>query len=269
VLNQSNKRFFKLLGTGTSQGIPVPGCACAVCISDDPRDNRLRTSALIQIVQNNGNEAITRNFVIDAGSDFRQQMLRENIKTLEAVLLTHEHADHIAGIEDLRAYQFLQKMPIPVYCTQNVATTLKQRYAYAFLPKPYPGAVKFDLQILDKNTPFNLDPLTIVPVELNHGEITTLGFRIDKLAYLTDCKSIEYIEFKKLKGVEILIIDALHHDEHPAHLTLKQALEIVELVNPKRAYFIHMSHHMGKAAEVNEILPSHIQLAYDGLSFEF
>lgn len=248
---------FTILGSGTSQGVPVIGCRCEVCLSKDKKDKRLRTAALVS------NESV--NIAIDCGPDFREQMLKAKVSHLNAVLLTHEHSDHIAGIEDLRPFQFRQKQNMPVYATLAVQASLKQRYHYAFFENLYPGAVQMDLKTISKDQAFQIETLDIMPIELNHGEIKVLGFRINDLSYLTDCKSIADDEFKKIKGTRILILDALHHTEHHSHLSLKEALEIVVAVKPEQAYFVHASHNMGKTKDINKTLPKGVKLAWDGL----
>jgi phosphoribosyl 1,2-cyclic phosphate phosphodiesterase len=250
-----------LLGSGTSQGVPVIGCICAVCTSKDKRDKRLRTSAWI--ADDNFSVAI------DCGPDFRQQMLREKVEHIDAVLMTHEHSDHIAGIEELRSFQFRQRRPMPIYATPSVQNSLKQRYDYAFFENPYPGAVQLNLHTIDVNIPFYINQKRIVPLDINHGSINVLGFRFGELTYITDCKSISSIELEKIKGTQYLILDALHHQEHHAHMTLQQALAIVETIKPKNAYFVHMSHLMGKHKDVNKALPKGVQLAWDGLVIDF
>ena len=252
---------FTLLGTGTSQGVPVIGCSCAVCISKDKKDKRLRTAALV--------ESDNTTLVIDCGPDFRQQMLRANVQKLEALLMTHEHSDHIAGVEDLRSFQFRQGHPMPVYATHAVQASLKQRYHYAFSENLYPGSVQVDLKTISKEQPFSIGDIDIVPIEINHGSINILGYRFKDITYLTDCKSIDSVEIEKVKGTRILILDALHHSEHHAHLNLKQALALVEELKPEQAYFVHMSHNMGKTKDINKTLPNGVKLAWDGLSFEF
>lgn len=258
-------RRFTFLGTGTSQGVPVIGCTCTVCMSDDPRDNRLRTSALISI----DNQGVTTNIVIDAGPDFRQQLLRTDVQTLEAILFTHEHSDHTAGLDDVRPFNFRQKRPMPLYATPSVQTTLKERFSYAFSKNPYPGAPQLALITINKNDLIIINDAVIQPIEIMHGDLPILGFRFDTLTYITDCKSIENKEFDKIKGTKILVLDALHHNEHHSHLNLQQALDIVDQIKPERAYFIHCSHNMGRAADINPTLPEGVQLAYDGLSFLF
>jgi phosphoribosyl 1,2-cyclic phosphate phosphodiesterase len=263
--SNSPKRRFTFLGTGTSQGVPVIGCMCDVCTSDDPRDNRLRCSALLSI----DNQGITTNIVIDTGPDFRQQMLREKINDITAVLYTHEHSDHIAGLDDIRPFNFRQNRPMPLYADPSVQTALKARFGYAFAENPYPGAPQLSLNSINKNDLITINNVEIQPIEVMHGSLPILGFRCGDLTYITDCKTIEKTEFEKIKGTKILILDALHHNEHHAHLNLKQALEIVAEIKPERAYFIHCSHHIGRAEVVNKTLPEGVSLAYDGLSFLF
>jgi phosphoribosyl 1,2-cyclic phosphate phosphodiesterase len=253
--------LFTLLGSGTSQGVPVIGCCCDVCLSKDKKDKRLRTSALISTENTN--------ICIDCGPDFRAQMLRAKVPHLNAVLLTHEHSDHIAGLEDLRSFQFRQQQAIPIYATPSVQTSVKQRYAYAFDDNPYPGSVQINMKTMSKDTAFQIDDINIQPIELNHGRITVLGFRFKGLSYLTDCKSIDSAEFEKLKGTRFLILDALHHTEHHAHLNVRDALEIVAELKPEQTYFVHMSHNMGKNKVVNKILPKNVKLAWDGLQIDF
>jgi phosphoribosyl 1,2-cyclic phosphate phosphodiesterase len=258
-------RRFTFLGTGTSQGVPVIGCQCAVCTSDDPRDNRLRTSALLTI----DNQGDTTNIVIDAGPDFRQQMLRERIENIEAILFTHEHSDHIAGLDDVRPFNFRQNRPMPLYADPSVQKALKTRFDYAFAENPYPGAPRLELITISKNELITIKGIEIQPIEVMHGSLPILGFRCDTLTYITDCKTIETNELEKIKGTKILILDALHHNEHHSHLNLKEALELVAILKPERAYFIHCSHNIGKAADINPTLPEGVELAYDGLSFLF
>jgi phosphoribosyl 1,2-cyclic phosphate phosphodiesterase len=263
--NNVTTRRFTFLGTGTSSGVPVIGCTCDVCMSDDPRDKRLRTSGLLTIE----NQAITTNIVIDTGPDFRQQMLREGVNDITAVLYTHEHSDHTAGLDDIRPFNFRQKRPMPLYADPSVQKALKARFDYAFSENPYPGAPQLELITINKNDLIRINNVEIKPIEIMHGNLPILGFRCADLTYITDCKSIEKEELEKIKGTKILILDALHHSEHHAHLNLLQALEIVAEIQPERAYFIHCSHHMGRTEDINKILPNGVELAYDGLSFLF
>ena len=253
---------FTFLGTGTSQGVPVIGCHCAICTSDDPKDHRLRTSAMVSIGD--------KNIVIDTGPDFRQQMLRAGADNVEAILFTHEHNDHIAGLDDVRPINFRYKKHINLYATPSVQAALRERFAYAFDENPYPGAPRLDFVNISKDEIIEIADIKIQPIEVSHGMgNTVLGFRFNDLVYITDCKSIEYIEFKKIIGAKVLILNALHHTEHHSHLNLAQALEIVKEIKPEKAYFVHINHNMGKIKEVNLTLPAGVELAYDGLSFEF
>lgn len=253
---------FTFLGTGTSQGVPVIGCDCPVCTSDNPRDNRLRTAALIS-------QADTH-IAIDAGPDFRQQMLRAKINDLEAILFTHAHSDHTAGLDDVRPINFRHQKFMPLYATSSVQADLRQRFAYAFDEDPYPGAPRLSFQTISKEETFEIKGIKFQPIEISHGGDTkVLGFRIGQLTYITDCKSIDSTEFEKIKGSQFLIINALHHNEHPSHLNLAQALAIVADAKPEQAFFTHISHNMGLYHLVNGRLPPHVSLAYDGLRFEF
>jgi phosphoribosyl 1,2-cyclic phosphate phosphodiesterase len=254
---------FTLLGTGTSQGIPVIGCACAVCTSRERADKRLRSAAMLTL---NG-----KNIIIDSGPDFRQQMLREKVQDIEAILFTHEHNDHTIGLDDVRPFNFKYEKNIALYATTSVQGDLKRRFAYAFEANPYPGAPRFDLHSIDKNTPFcipTLPDLNVIPIEIHHGKLPILGFRFGDLAYLTDFKTIENDEFQKLIGIKTLIISALHHEEHHSHQNLAQALAFIEQVQPERSYLIHMSHRFGKHRVMQRKLPKKVFLGYDGLVLE-
>lgn len=249
------------LGTGTSQGIPVIGCDCEVCLSNDPQDKRLRTAAMVELGETN--------IVIDVGPDFRQQMLANNINKVEAVLVTHEHNDHIIGMDDVRPFNFRYRRDMPVYCTTQVQKSLKKRFAYAFDEDPYPGAPRFELRTISAGNSFKVGDTSILPIQVMHASMPVLGFRIGALTYLTDAKTISDEAFSQLAGTEVLILNALRKEEHHSHLSLDQALEVIDKVQPKQAYLIHMSHRMGLAAEINKILPKNVSLAYDGLSIEF
>jgi phosphoribosyl 1,2-cyclic phosphate phosphodiesterase len=207
------------------------------------------------------------NIIIDAGPDFRQQMLREKVQDIDAILFTHEHNDHIIGLDDVRPFNFKYEKNIALYATTRVQTDLKQRFAYAFKEDPYPGSPRFDLHTIDKNSSFqipSLPNLNIIPIEILHGKLPILGFRLDDLAYLTDFKTIEPDEFQKLMGVKTLIISALHHKEHHSHQNLTEALTFIETLAPERSYLIHMSHRFGKHRVMSRKLPKNVYLGYDG-----
>jgi len=248
------------LGTGTSQGIPVIGSDHPVSFSKDLKDKRLRSSILVQ------HEDIS--FSIDCGPDFRQQMLRADCKKLDAILFTHEHADHTSGIDDTRPY-FFRQGKIPIYLHERVLNSLKERFAYIFDPtKKYPGAPDFEVNLINKDSKIQIKNLTIIPVESMHMKLSVLGFRINNFAYLTDVKSIQKEELEKLKNLDVLVINALRFDPHPSHLNVDEAIEIINQINPKTTYFTHISHNMGFHEEVCEKLPANVSLAYDGLVVE-
>lgn len=256
------KRQFTFLGTGTSQGVPVIGCNCAVCTSHDARDQRLRTAAMVSVDGTN--------IVIDTGPDFRQQMLRAGVENIESVLFTHEHNDHIAGLDDVRPINFKHNKHIPLYATPSVRKALEQRFEYAISENPYPGAPRLEFYDITKDEPFEIDGQLVLPIEVGHGNgLTALGFRFDDTTYITDCKSINNDEFDKIKGTQFFIINALHHTPHHSHLNLQEALELIEKVQPERAFITHISHNMGKYSDVNKTLPNNVELAYDMLTFEF
>lgn len=244
------------LGTGTSQGVPVIGCDCVVCSSLDFRDKRLRSSIAVEI-QN-------QVFVIDTGPDFRQQMLREKIQKLDAVLFTHEHKDHTAGLDDIRSYNFLQKKDIPIYGTRKVLQQIQREFAYIFEAVKYPGVPSVQIHEITKN-PFNIGDLTITPIQVLHYKLPVLGFRFEDFTYITDAKYIEDEELEKIKGTKVLVLNALQQTHHLSHLTLKEALEWVEKIKPEKAYFTHISHKLGCHHEIEQDLPENVQLAYDGL----
>lgn len=247
------------LGTGTSQGVPVIACDCETCLSSDPRDKRFRTSLLVQ--------TSSTTIVIDTGPDFRQQMLNHNVKKLDAVLFTHEHRDHIAGLDDIRAYNFRQKKAMEVYTEERVLSALKYQYPYIFAEKKYPGAPQVNIHLID-DTEFRIGELTIIPIRVMHYRLPVLGFRIGDMAYITDANYISEGEKEKLFGVKHLIINALRKEKHVSHFTLSEALDLIEEISPKRAYLTHISHLMGRQKQLERELPNHVQAAYDGLSFE-
>jgi phosphoribosyl 1,2-cyclic phosphate phosphodiesterase len=244
------------LGTGTSQGVPVIGCTCEVCQSLDYRDKRLRTSILVEIHN--------QTFVIDTGPDFRQQMLRNQVRRIDAVLFTHAHRDHTAGLDDVRAYNFMQQMDMPVYGTQPVVDQLKIEYAYAFASEYYPGIPRLTLNVID-NTDFSVNGVQVNPLAVRHLHMPVLGFRFGDFSYITDANFIPDETFEKLKGTKILVLNALQREPHISHFNLKEALEVVERIKPQQSYFTHMSHKLGLHADVARELPATVELAYDGL----
>ncbi len=247
------------LGTGTSQGIPVIGSKHPVCLSADSKDKRMRTSAYLEI---DG-----KSLVFDTGPDFRAQMLNNNIDKLDAVLFTHEHKDHTAGFDDIRPFNFMQKRDMPVYCSARVAKALKNDYAYVFEANKYPGAPGAVIHEIE-NKPFEIDGVDITPIEVMHMKMPVFGFRIKDLTYITDAKSIGDKEMNKIKGSKVLVLNCLRVEEHYSHFNLQEALDLVEKLQPKRAYFTHISHLLGFHEEVSKQLPPNIQLAYDGLQIE-
>lgn len=244
------------LGTGTSQGIPVIGSTHPVCLSDNPKDKRLRVSVLIEW----DNYA----YVIDCGPDFRQQMLITNCNKIDGILFTHEHADHTAGLDDIRPFNFRQG-DIPIYAHKRVVKALQQRFAYVFETKnKYPGAPGVDIREIE-NTPFKLGDTTVVPINLMHGNLQVFGFRVNDFAYLTDMKTIAEAEMEKLKHLKVLVINALREEPHHSHLNLEEALAFIDKVKPEKAYLTHISHLLGFHDEVEQKLPKHVFLAYDNL----
>lgn len=248
-----------VLGSGTSQGMPVIACNCDVCASTDPKDNRLRSSIMLTV-----NE---KNYVIDTGPDFRQQMLRENVQTLEAVIYTHEHKDHVAGMDDVRAFNFKEKRDMEIYCNAAVEIALRREFFYVFYDNPYPGIPKVNINSIESE-PFSIGETEFIPVEVMHYKMPVLGFRIGDFAYITDAKTIAKEEKEKLKGTKILIVNALRISEHISHFNLEQALEFIAEIKPEKAYLTHISHLLGRHKEIQKILPKNVELAYDGLKFK-
>jgi phosphoribosyl 1,2-cyclic phosphate phosphodiesterase len=247
---------FTFLGTGTSQGVPMIGCYCEVCTSDNPKDKRLRSSLMI--------EKNTDRIVIDSGPDFRQQMLRENVDSLDGVVFTHEHKDHIAGLDDVRAFNYLQRKAMDVYATSRVQEALKREFHYIFSGDSYPGIPKLNMHTINEK-PFKAASIDLIPVPVMHLNLPVLGFRIGDFSYVTDANYIEEKSIKLLHGTKVLVLNALRNEKHVSHFSLDEAIKMVEEIKPEQAFFTHISHQLGLHDAVNEKLPENIRIAYDGL----
>lgn len=248
------------LGTGTSQGVPVIACDCAVCMSADKHDKRLRVSVLIEVEG--------KTIVIDSGPDFRYQMLRSGIKNLDAILYTHEHKDHVAGLDDVRAFNYKQKSEIDIYAHKRVQEALKKEFHYIFSGNNYPGIPRLKLNIIEDGQPFQAAGIDIIPISVMHFQLPVFGFRIGNFTYITDANAITAEEKSKIKGSDILVINALQKEKHISHFTLEEALELAAEIGANKTYLTHISHRLGTHAEVSEQLPEGVFLAYDELSFE-
>lgn len=247
------------LGTGTSQGVPVIGCQCEVCTSLDFHDKRLRSSILV--------EYNDLNIVIDTGPDFRQQMLRERVRKLDAVLFTHGHKDHVAGLDDVRSFNFLQKKDMPIYATSDVIEQLKREFAYIFEESSYPGIPRVEVNTITKD-PFNINGHEIKPIEVMHYKLPVLGFRFGDFTYITDANKISDEEKEKIKGSKIIVLNALQKKSHISHFNLEEAVAMMEELQPEKGYFTHISHFLGSHREVSNELPENIEIAWDGLQLD-
>jgi len=247
------------LGTGTSQGIPVIACKCPICLSTDKRDKRLRTSAMVEV---DG-----QTIVIDSGPDFRYQMLRANVEKLDAILFTHEHKDHTAGLDDVRAFNWVNKKAVDIYAEERVQASLKQEFAYVFAEFRYPGIPQLNLWTVE-NKAFNINGTRIIPIRAKHFKLPVYAYRIADMAYITDANYISVEEKEKLKGLKVLVVNALRKEKHLSHFTLPEALALIEELNPETAYLTHCSHQLGFHEEISKELPDHVFMAYDGLEIE-
>lgn len=247
------------LGTGTSQGVPMIGCKCAVCTSADSKDNRLRSSVAVNINDTQ--------IVIDTGPDFRYQMLRSKITHIDAVLYTHSHKDHIAGLDDIRAYNYFQGSAIDIYANAETIDAIKREFPYIFADFKYPGIPELDIHEITNHT-FDVKGVAIVPISVLHYKMEVYGFRFGKFTYITDANYISEEELEKIKGTEVLVLNALRHEPHISHFSLSQALELIDTLQPKSAYLTHISHQLGRHQDVTDNLTANVHLAYDGLELE-
>lgn len=248
------------LGTGTSSGVPMIGCDCPVCTSTDKKDKRLRSSILVQ--------SETTTLVVDTTPDFRYQMLRENVKKLDAVIFTHPHKDHIAGLDDVKAFTYFSKKPIEIYANTMTQEALKREFYYAFADHKYPGVPELNLHTIDAE-PFYVGDIKVIPILVWHLKMPVLGFRFGDFTYITDANRIDDIEKEKIKGSKAMVLNALRHKKHISHYTLDEAIDLIHELNVPKGYLTHISHQLGKYADINPTLPEGIELAYDGMQLFF
>jgi phosphoribosyl 1,2-cyclic phosphate phosphodiesterase len=262
MLNQNKNKSMKVtvLGSGTSQGVPMIACDCYVCKSENSKDKRLRSSIMISI---NG-----ENHVVDSGPDFRQQMLRNEVKTLTSILITHEHKDHIAGLDDIRAFNFKESRHMEIFCTERVEEALKREFHYIFSAEKYPGLPLLNVNRISSDKFYLPDGFEVQPIQIMHYVMPVTGYRFGDFTYITDAKTISEIEKEKIKGTKILMVNALHQKEHISHFNLEEALQFISEINPEIAYLTHISHQFGTDEEISEMLPENVFAAYDGLTFE-
>jgi phosphoribosyl 1,2-cyclic phosphate phosphodiesterase len=246
------------LGTGTSSGVPMIACPCEVCSSTDPKDKRLRSSIMV--------ESAETTLVVDTTPDFRGQMLREHVKKLDAILFTHPHKDHVAGLDDIRGFNYFQKRPVDVYANELTQKALKNEFHYIFAEHKYPGIP--DINLFDITGPFTVGDIPVIPINAWHLKMPVLGFRFGDFTYITDANRIDEEEKEKIKGSKVIVLNALRHKEHISHFTLQQAVDLAKELEVPQAYFTHISHQLGLHSEVNKTLPAGYELAFDGLQFE-
>ena len=248
------------LGTGTSQGVPVIACDCEVCTSSDPCDNRFRTSIMIE------DESTT--VVVDSGPDFRQQLLRAKVKKLDGLLFTHEHKDHIAGMDDIRAFNYICRQPVDIYATAQVQTALVREFHYAFDEIKYPGVPEINVHTIE-NKSFNIGTISFLPILVKHYKMDVFGYRIGDFTYITDANFISDAEIEKIKGSKVLVLNALRREPHVSHFTMDEAVKMIDRIAPEKAYLTHLSHQMGRHEDIAKELPSYIECAFDGLVLNF
>jgi phosphoribosyl 1,2-cyclic phosphate phosphodiesterase len=248
------------IGTGTSQGVPVISCKCAVCTSADKRNHRLRSSVWIEVAG--------LSIVIDTGPDFRYQMIRSKVDKLDAVIFTHSHKDHIAGLDDIRAYNYFQHQAMDVYATEDTETALRREFEYIFQNSDYPGIPKINLHKIAGDEPFFINGVEIIPIKVMHYKMEVLGFRIKDFTYITDANYIPPQEVEKIKGSKAIVLNALRHQQHVSHYTLSEAVQVAREIGAELSYFTHVSHQLGLHEEVNATLPPGMQLAHDCLTVE-
>ena len=253
------KARLEFLGTGTSQGVPMIGCGCEVCTSPDPRDKRLRASVLV--------DYCGRRFLVDAGPDFRQQMLRAGVSHVDAILLTHNHKDHTGGLDDIRAFNYLEKAATQIYCEKYVEESLRKEYSYAFAENKYPGAPDWNVHIIDEKQ-FSIDGVEIVPIRGKHFNLPVLGYRFGDIAYCTDMNRIPEEEFAKLQGLEHFVINCVRRGRHISHFSLEGALAVAGQVGARHTWLTHLSHQLPRYEELLAELPDGIRPAYDRLVIE-
>ncbi len=244
------------LGTGTSSGVPVIACSCHVCTSADKKDDRLRSSIMVASARTT--------IVVDTTPDFRYQMLRANVRKLDAVVFTHPHKDHVAGLDDIRAFNFIQQQPMEIYANELTQQALLREFPYAFAEKKYPGVPEINLNTIDL-TPFTIGDIPVIPVLVWHMKMPVFGFRFGSFTYITDANRIDNEEREKIKGSEIIVLNALRREKHISHFTLEEAITVAAELKVPRAYFTHISHQLGRHADISPELPSGMELAYDGL----
>jgi phosphoribosyl 1,2-cyclic phosphate phosphodiesterase len=250
----------KFLGTGTSSGIPMIGCECEVCQSNDPKDNRLRSSIMVS--------SASTSLVVDTTPDFRYQMLRTNTKHVDAIVFTHPHKDHIAGLDDIRAFNFFSRQPMELFANALTEEALRRDFYYAFAERKYPGVPEINLNLID-NQPFLVGDIPVEPIEVWHMKMPVLGFRFGKFTYITDANRLDDEAKEKVRGSEVMVLNALRKEPHISHFSLSEAVSLVKELGVPKAYFTHISHQLGLHEEINGELPEGIELAFDGLSLNF